>query len=59
MTTDGEDSENDIKLMTEICGQVHLGYKDGEFKEAPQDDDTRDELCLALIPAAFNRGYEQ
>ena len=59
MKTDGEDSEYDIKLMPEICGQVHLGYEDGEFKEAPQDDYARDKLCLALILAAFHRSYEQ
>jgi hypothetical protein len=59
MTTDGENSEDDIELMTEICCQVHLGYENGEFKEAPQDDDARDELGLTLRPAAFHRGYEQ
>ena len=59
MTTDGEDSEDDIELMTEICSQVNLGYEDREFKEAPQDDNARDELGLTLLPATFYRGYEQ
>ena len=59
MTANREDCEYDIELMPEICGQVHLGYEDGEFKEAPQDDDARYQLGLALIPTAFHRGYEQ
>ena len=54
----GKNGKEMIKIMPEICGQVHLGYEDREFKEAPQDDNARDELGLALSLSAFYRGYE-
>ena len=54
MATYGEDCEDDIELMPEVCGQVHLGYEDRQFKEAPQDNDARDQFSLALLFAAFH-----
>ena len=54
MATYGEDCEDDIELMSEVCGQVNLGYEDREFKEAPQNDDARDEFGLALLFSAFH-----
>ena len=54
MATYGENGKDNIELMPEVRGQVHLGYEDGEFKEAPQDDDARDELGMALSLSAFN-----
>ena len=54
MATYGEDCEDDIELMSKVCGQVHLGYEDREFKEAPQDYDAWDKFGLALLFAAFH-----
>ena len=54
MTTYSENGKDNIELMPEVCGQVHLGYEDRELKEAPQDDNARDELGLALSLSAFH-----
>lgn len=53
MATYGENDKDNIELMPEVRGQVHLGYEDREFKEAPQDDNAWDELGMALLLAAF------
>ena len=58
MATYGENDKDNIELMPEVCCQVHLGYEDREFKEAPQHDDARDELGLALFLSAFYCCYE-